>query len=52
MRSFLLGWQTSTEGGYSEVNAADPLDAFRQLRFLLSNFGSDLRIVQLMETTV
>lgn len=51
MRSFLLGWTHDGEGGYSEVSATDPLDAFRTLRHLLSRFGSGLRITQIMETT-
>lgn len=51
MRTFLLGWQCGDEGGYSEVNAKSPIDAFRQLRFLLNEFGSRLEIMQVMETT-
>lgn len=51
MRHFLIGWQAGTEGGYSEVKASSAIDAFRQLRYLLSGFGASLEIVQVMETT-
>lgn len=46
-----MGWECGSEGGYCEVSAVDPLDAFRNLRFFLSRFGGRLRITQIMETT-
>lgn len=52
MKAFTVAWSHPEGQGFATVHAESPVDACRQLRYLLPNYAAQLRILYVIEEPV